>query len=108
MSALAVPTDGNQNRAETLNAVAWFEVTISAICVGLRFYSRARITRNLWWDDWVMLFTLGVFCLKHPFSRAVARQEPSESFEKHSCRYALFSPSTRLCFTNLTYIVRIV
>jgi len=59
MSTLEVPSDGNQNRAGWLNAVAWTEVTVSTVFVALRLYSRTRLTRNLWWDDWFMVITWG-------------------------------------------------
>ena len=61
---MIAPPDGNQNRAEWLNTVAWSEAGVATVFVALRFYSRTRITRNLWWDDWFILITLGMFFMK--------------------------------------------
>ena len=57
-SSLIEPPDGNSNRAVELNALAWSWFAISLTVVGLRFYSRVTLTRNLWWDDWFILLTL--------------------------------------------------
>lgn len=59
MSSLPIaPPDGDSNRAAELNALAWSWFAISLTVVGLRFYSRLALTRNLWWDDWFILLTL--------------------------------------------------
>ena len=57
-STLTEPPDGDRNRAGELNAVAWTWTTIAGICVGLRLYSRLRITRNMWWDDYFIFLTM--------------------------------------------------
>lgn len=62
MSAPATaPTGGDKNRATELLAVTWAEFTVSLALVALRFFTRLRITHNLWYDDWVILFTLASF-----------------------------------------------
>ena len=53
----------DKNRAVELLMVTWIECTISMICVALRFYTRIKITRNVWYDDWVILFTMVCFPL---------------------------------------------
>ena len=57
-SSLIVPPDGDLNRAVELNALVWSWFVVSLTVVGLRFYSRLALTRNLWWDDWFILLTL--------------------------------------------------
>ena len=58
MAALPPPPDGNHNRAHELLIVTWLWCALSLIAVALRLYSRIRITQNLWWDDWVIFFTM--------------------------------------------------
>lgn len=57
MSASAPPVGGNENRAIELITVSWSLCVISVVLVGLRLYSRIRITRNLWWDDYFIIVT---------------------------------------------------
>ena len=57
-SSLIAPPDGDSNRAGELTALAWSWFAVSLTVVGLRFYSRVALTRNLWWDDWFVLLTL--------------------------------------------------
>ena len=57
-SSLRAPPEGDFNRAVELNALAWSWFAVSLTVVGLRFYSRIGLTRNLWWDDWFILLTL--------------------------------------------------
>ena len=58
MDALPPPPEGNHNRAHELLIVTWLWCALSLIAVALRLYSRIRITQNLWWDDWVIFFTM--------------------------------------------------
>lgn len=46
-----------QDRASVLLAVAWTECAISSIFITFRFYCRKKITKNIWWDDWLILIT---------------------------------------------------
>ena len=57
-SSLVAPPDGDTSRAAELNALTWSWFAVSLTVVGLRFYSRIALTRNLWWDDWFILLTL--------------------------------------------------
>lgn len=57
-SSLSAPPDGDTNRANELNAVAWTWIALSSVVVALRFYTRIRLTKNLSWDDWFILITL--------------------------------------------------
>lgn len=54
----APPPDGNRNRASELVAITWTWCIFSMVFVALRFYSRTRITHNIWWDDWFILITM--------------------------------------------------
>lgn len=58
MSSFTPPPDGDQNRATELIVICWIEFIIALAFVAARFYSRIRITRNVWWDDWWILITL--------------------------------------------------
>ena len=57
-STLSAPSDGDTNRANELNALAWTWFALSSVIVTLRFYTRIRLTKNPSWDDWFMLITL--------------------------------------------------
>lgn len=52
------PPDGDRNRAAELIAVGWSQCAVSIIFVALRFYSRTRLTGNLWLDDVFIFITL--------------------------------------------------
>ena len=58
MAAPAPPPDAEGNRSRELLTVTWIFCALSSLVVGLRLYVRVRMTRNLWWDDWVMFFTM--------------------------------------------------
>lgn len=58
MAALPASLEGDQSRANELVTVTWVWCSLSLIVVSLRLYSRVWITRNLWWDDWVIFFTM--------------------------------------------------
>lgn len=58
------PAGGDESRALELLLVTWIEFAVSLIFVALRFYTRSRITRNLWYDDWVMLFTMVILFIE--------------------------------------------
>lgn len=55
MSTLTAPPGGDQNRATELNAFAWTWFGASTIFVAARLYSRLRLTRNFWYDDFFIL-----------------------------------------------------
>lgn len=52
------PQGGDENRGTVLLALSWPLVTLSLICCCARCYSRAVLTRKMWWDDWTILCTL--------------------------------------------------
>lgn len=56
-SSLQAPPDGDRNRAAELDAVAWSWTALSSVVVASRVYSRLRITRNIWWDDYFIILT---------------------------------------------------
>ena len=58
MAALPPSPEGDPNRANELLIITWVWCSLSLIVVALRLYSRVWLTRNLWWDDWVMFFTM--------------------------------------------------
>ena len=51
-------SEGDVSRSHELLTVTWLFASLSSIVVSLRLYSRVKMTRNLWWDDWVMFFTM--------------------------------------------------
>ncbi|KAL8979687.1 MAG: hypothetical protein Q9177_006073, partial [Variospora cf. flavescens] len=57
MDMLPPPADGDQDRGTELIIICWIEFAIGLAFVAARFYTRIRITRNLWWDDWWILVT---------------------------------------------------
>lgn len=46
------PIDGDMSRATMLNSYTWILCSFTLVIFGMRMYTRARLTRNLWWDDW--------------------------------------------------------
>lgn len=57
MSTLTAPPDGDRDRATELNAFAWTWFGLSTTFVAARLYSRIRITRNFWYDDYFIVLT---------------------------------------------------
>ena len=52
----------NLNRADEVYAFTWIlEITSLVFVVG-RMYSRVKLTRNVWWDDWCVCIAL----VRHP------------------------------------------
>ncbi|CAO1605853.1 hypothetical protein XANCAGTX0491_009358 [Xanthoria calcicola] len=58
MASLTAPPDGDYNRAAEVYTFIWVMVIISIIFVLGRMYSRSRLTKNVWWDDWCICTTL--------------------------------------------------
>ena len=52
------PPGGDQNRASEVLAFTWTLEIVSVIFVVGRMYSRTKLTRNVWWDDWCVCFAL--------------------------------------------------
>ncbi|KAL8827510.1 MAG: hypothetical protein Q9191_003139 [Dirinaria sp. TL-2023a] len=52
------PPGGDQNRAAEVHAFTWSLEIVSMIFVVSRMYSRIRLTRNMWWDDFCVCFAL--------------------------------------------------
>ena len=101
MSSLTAPPDGNQNRAAYLNSVAWTEVSVSTVFVAFRVYSRSRITRNLWWDDWFMILTWGTL---FPLIKSFPDTKP---FVGHSIGHTV-SMLYRVSFTSRLLSHRVI
>ena len=55
MSSLSAPPGGDQNRATELNAFTWTLFSLSTVFVAARVYSRLRLTRNFWYDDFFIV-----------------------------------------------------
>jgi len=45
------PADGDYNRGPTIMAIAVVSMALAFICVCIRLFVRIRLTKNLWWDD---------------------------------------------------------
>jgi nicotinamide riboside transporter PnuC len=48
----------DSDRGPTYLAVLVVGLTLSIVFIALRIYVRARMVKNLWWDDWFMLISL--------------------------------------------------
>lgn len=57
MSAMTIPPDGDHDRASELNTYAWTWFSISTLFIAARVYSRVKLTRNLWYDDYFIMVT---------------------------------------------------
>ncbi|KAL8763146.1 MAG: hypothetical protein Q9184_000991 [Pyrenodesmia sp. 2 TL-2023] len=51
------PLGGDQDRAPMLRAVLSSELAVATIIMGLRFFTRLKLTRSPGMDDWIMLAT---------------------------------------------------
>lgn len=69
LSAMA-PAGGDQSRASELLIVTWIECDASMIFIVLRFYTRTKVTGNLWYDDWAIFFNTGKSPNGEMFSRS--------------------------------------
>ncbi|KAL8871798.1 MAG: hypothetical protein Q9174_002446 [Haloplaca sp. 1 TL-2023] len=58
MSSMPPPPDGDVDRAAEVYSFTWIMACISVVFVAGRLYSRARLTKNVWWDDWCILVAL--------------------------------------------------
>ncbi|KAL8995730.1 MAG: hypothetical protein Q9169_004588 [Polycauliona sp. 2 TL-2023] len=58
MDSMPPPPDGDVNRAAEVYTFTWVMVIISIVFVLGRMYSRARLTKNIWWDDWCICISL--------------------------------------------------
>ena len=56
MASPALPP--NRNRAGEVHAFTWTLEIISLAFVVGRMYSRVKLTRNVWWDDWCVCIAL--------------------------------------------------
>lgn len=55
---LTPPPDGDVDRGDILKGVSWALAIIALCFVSLRIYCRTLITRNVWWDDWMIILTM--------------------------------------------------
>ncbi|KAL8671648.1 MAG: hypothetical protein Q9168_003854 [Polycauliona sp. 1 TL-2023] len=58
MELMPPPPGGDMNRAAEVYTFSWIMVIISIIFILARMYSRARLTKNIWWDDWCICTAL--------------------------------------------------
>ncbi|KAL8794420.1 MAG: hypothetical protein Q9195_003007 [Heterodermia aff. obscurata] len=60
MAMIAAPLGGDLNRAAEIYGFTWSLEIMSLFFVVSRMYSRIKLTRNVWWDDWLVCvaFTL--------------------------------------------------
>lgn len=61
------PADGDENRAGEVYAFTWVLEAIALVLVLGRMYSRVKLTRNVWWDDWCICVAL-VSITDHPLA----------------------------------------
>lgn len=52
------PPGGDYDRAGQVYAFTWILAIVSLVSVVGRMYSRAKLTRNVWWDDWCICFAM--------------------------------------------------
>ena len=58
-STMATPAlPPNHNRAGEVHAFTWILEILSLTFVVGRMYSRIKLTRNVWWDDWCVCIAL--------------------------------------------------
>lgn len=58
MEGSVAPTGGDQDRGSVILGVTWTLTLISIIFVCLRMYSRVRLIRKTWWDDWLAVIAV--------------------------------------------------
>ena len=62
MALIAVPPDSDLNRASEIYGFTWSLEIISLFFVVSRMYSRIKLTRNVWWDDWFVCIAFVGLC----------------------------------------------
>ncbi|KAI4181940.1 MAG: hypothetical protein L6R41_006320 [Letrouitia leprolyta] len=79
--AARIPLDGGDtNRANEVYAFTWTLLTTSVVCVIGRMYTRIRLTRNVWWDDWCICAALIITFIISAMWTAYA----SEGYARHT------------------------
>ncbi|KAL8895851.1 MAG: hypothetical protein Q9207_007983 [Kuettlingeria erythrocarpa] len=58
MASMPAPPGGDYNRAGEMYAFTWIMVIASITIVAARMYSRIKLTKNVWWDDWFICVAL--------------------------------------------------
>lgn len=48
------PIGGDEDGANRIHLFTWAFQVVSIIFVTARMYSRIKLTRNLWWDDYLI------------------------------------------------------
>lgn len=56
MDTKHAPHGGDQDRGS--NAVSWTLAILSLLFCVARVYGRAKLTRNMWWDDWFIFIRM--------------------------------------------------
>lgn len=59
------PPGGDLNRASEVYAFTWTLISVALIFVVGRMYSRIKLTRNVWWDDWCVCISLVTLANRH-------------------------------------------
>lgn len=60
MDTKDAPRNGDQDRGSTLDALSWTLAVVSLVLCTARVYGRIKLTRNMWWDDWLILITMAM------------------------------------------------
>ena len=58
MDSTGPPPEGDIDKGPILIIATWVVVGVTAIIVALRWSVRIWITKNVWWDDWTILFAI--------------------------------------------------
>lgn len=58
MSSTGSPPEGDVNKGPAVVIAISVMITVTLIVVALRWPARLWITRNVWWDDWTILFAM--------------------------------------------------
>ncbi|KAI9147228.1 Hydrolase ORFZ [Paramyrothecium foliicola] len=59
------PVDPNdQGLGPSIIGATWFLTLLAGICVGLRMYTRIKVTSQIWSDDWIMIVAM---CLQFAY-----------------------------------------
>ena len=52
------PIGGDENGANQIHIFTWAFAVTSILFVAARLYSRVKLTKNLWWDDYLICASL--------------------------------------------------
>lgn len=98
MISTGPPLEGDVNKGPVLNIATSVAVGVTAIVVALRLSVRIWVTKNVWWDDWTIIFANVRQTLSNP---AESKSHLGVGGQHHRRRLGLCGSTLRVWETSL-------